>query len=154
MKKFVYSSFLFLSLATLAACSSSSSDITKTTSSSSSNTEQSTSQTSSSSSSQQKTKITSVEDVKTALEEAGLTVTDTQEKQASIISAKTGVGYNLDDGSSVEVYEYEQNDTYNSIVSTGELLGMPATVIDNYVVIVVNETTHQTEIDIALNALK
>ncbi|HFI0263825.1 TPA: hypothetical protein ACGOU9_000213 [Streptococcus suis] len=154
MKKFVYSSFLFLSLATLAACSSSSSDITKTTSSSSSNTEQSTSQTSSSSSSQQKTKITSVEDVKTALEEAGLTVTDTQEKQASIISAKTCVGYNLDDGSSVEVYEYEQNDTYNSIVSTGELLGMPATVIDNYVVIVVNETTHQTEIDIALNSLK
>ncbi|HEM2864623.1 TPA: hypothetical protein U2D03_001544 [Streptococcus suis] len=153
MKKVIYSSLLVLSVVTLVACSSPSSDNTENTSSASKDAEKTILQTSSSSSSQPK-KISSVEDVKTALEEAGLTVTDVQEKQAAIISAKRGVGYNLDDGSSVEVYEYEQNDTYNSIVSTGELLGMPATVIDNYVVIVVNETTHQAEIDAALNSLK
>ncbi|ANM47430.1 hypothetical protein [Streptococcus suis] len=153
MKKVIYSSLLVLSVATLVACSSPSSENTENTSSASKDAEKTILQTSSSSSSQPK-KISSVEDVKTALEEAGLTVTDVQEKQAAIISAKIGVGYNLEDGSSVEVYEYEQNDAYNSIVSTGELLGMPATVIDNYVVIVVNETTHQAEIDAALNSLK
>lgn len=92
-------------------------------------------------------------DFKTALENEGLQVTE-QEKSSAIIQADEGIGYVLDDGSSVEVYKYKNGEMFNEVKKDKELLGNPVKIFGNFVVMIVNETSHQTEIDKALEKFK
>lgn len=137
MRELALKGLVLLSLTVLTACSSPLEEQVATSSNSTS--EQVT-----------KKKPVSLEDFKNAFENAGLTITEEQEKESAIIQASSGIGYVLDDGSSVEVYEFEENEMFKSIKNNKELLGMPATIKGKFVVIVVNETTHQAEIDAAL----
>lgn len=141
MRELALKGLVLLSLTVLTACTSSPQE--QVTVSSNNTSEQATKKVT-------KKNPASLEDFKNAFENAGLTITEEQEKESAIIQASSGIGYVLDDGSSVEVYEFEENEMFKSIKNNKELLGMPATIKGRFVVIVVNETTHQAEIDAAL----
>lgn len=57
-------------------------------------------------------KATSLDDFKKALEDNGFTIENEQEKSFSLVQAQDGKGFTLPDGSSVEVYQYEESNPY------------------------------------------
>ena len=86
-------------------------------------------------------KATSLDEFKKALEDNGFTIENEQEKSYSLVQAKDGKGFVLADGSSVEVYQYEEGNPYfASIKKDKKLLDQPVTVYGNFVVLIVNPT--------------
>ena len=92
-------------------------------------------------------KATSLDDFKKALEDNGFTIESEQEKSFSLVQAKDGKGFVLPDGSSVEVYQYEESNPYfASIKKDKKLLDQPVTVYGNFVVMIVNPTDSKDKI--------
>ena len=92
-------------------------------------------------------KATSLDDFKKALEENGFTIESEQEKSFSLVQAKDGKGFVLPDGSSVEVYQYEESNPYfASIKKDKKLLDQPVTIYGNFVVMIVNPTDSKDKI--------
>ncbi len=92
-------------------------------------------------------KATSLDDFKKALEDNGFTIEREQEKSSSLVQAKDGKGFVLTDGSSVEVYQYEESNPYfASIKKDKKLLDQPVTIYGNFVVMIVNPTDSQDKI--------
>lgn len=97
-------------------------------------------------------KATSLDDFKKALEDNGFTIEREQEKSSSLVQAKDGKGFVLPDGSSVEVYQYEENNPYFATIKKDKkLLDQPATIYGSFVVMIVNSTDSQDKI---LNSFK
>lgn len=143
MKKVTLATTMLLAAIALGACSS------KTNESSSTSSQMA------SSSKEASVALSSVNDLQSALENQGLKIIEVVDKEHAIIQAIDGKGYVLDDGSSVEIYEYKtDSEMFESVKADGELLGMKATIIENFVIITVNETSHQEEIDAALDTYK
>ena len=92
-------------------------------------------------------KATSLDDFKKALENNGFTIESEQEKSFSLVQAQDGKGFILPDGSSVEVYQYEESNPYfASIKKDKKLLDQPVTVYGNFVVMIVNPTDSKDKI--------
>lgn len=92
-------------------------------------------------------KATSLDDFKKALEDNGFTIEHEQEKSFSLVQAKDGKGFVLPDGSSVEVYQYEESNPYfASIKKDKKLLDQPVTIYGNFVVMIVNPTDSKDKI--------
>ena len=92
-------------------------------------------------------KATSYDDFKKALEDNGFTIEHEQEKSFSLVQAKDGKGFVLPDGSSVEVYQYEESNPYfASIKKDKKLLEQPVTIYGNFVVMIVNPTDSKDKI--------
>ena len=92
-------------------------------------------------------KATSLDDFKKALEDNGFTIESEQEKSFSLVQAKDGKGFILPDGSSVEVYQYEDGNPYfASIKKDKKLLDQPVTIYGNFVVMIVNPTDSKDKI--------
>ena len=92
-------------------------------------------------------KATSLDDFKKALEDNGFTIESEQEKSFSLVQAKDGKGFILPDGSSVEVYQYEESNPYfASIKKDKKLLDQPVTIYGNFVVMIVNPTDSKDKI--------
>lgn len=92
-------------------------------------------------------KATSLDDFKKALEDNGFTIEHEQEKSFSLVQAQDGKGFTLPDGSSVEVYQYEEGNPYfASIKKDKKLLDQPVTVYGNFVVMIVNPTDSKDKI--------
>lgn len=143
MKKVTLATTMLLAAIALGACSS------KTNESSSTSSQMA------SSSKEASVALSSVNDLQSALENQGLKIIEVVDKEYAIIQAVDGKGYVLDDGSSVEIYEYKtDSEMFESVKADGELLGMKATIIENFVIITVNETSHQEEIEAALGTYK
>ena len=110
MKKILSTSAILLTAISLVACSSNQS-ATKD-SSDQPKTEQSEVKETKTSEKPASKKATSLDDFKKALEDNGFTIEREQEKSFSLVQAKDGKGFVLTDGSSVEVYQYEENNPY------------------------------------------
>ena len=92
-------------------------------------------------------KATSLDDFKKALEDNEFTIESEQEKSFSLVQAQDGKGFILPDGSSVEVYQYEESNPYfASIKKDKKLLDQPVTVYGNFVVMIVNPTDSKDKI--------
>lgn len=92
-------------------------------------------------------KATSLDDFKKALEDNGFTIENVQEKSFSLVQAQDGKGFTLPDGSSVEVYQYEDGNSYfASIKKDKKLLDQPVTIYGNFVVMIVNPTESKDKI--------
>ena len=92
-------------------------------------------------------KATSLDDFKKALEDNGFTIEHEQEKSFSLVQAKDGKGFVLPDGSTVEVYQYEDGNPYfASIKKDKKLLDQPVTIYGNFVVMIVNPTDSKDKI--------
>lgn len=92
-------------------------------------------------------KATSLDDFKKALEDNGFTIEHEQEKSFSLVQAKDGKGFVLPDGSSVEVYQYEESNPYfASIKKDKKLLDQPVTIYGSFVVMIVNPTDSKDKI--------
>ena len=92
-------------------------------------------------------KATSLDDFKKALEDNGFTIEHEQEKSFSLVQAKDGKGFVLPDGSSGEVYPYEESNPYfASIKKDKKLLDQPVTIYGNFVVMIVNPTDSKDKI--------
>lgn len=92
-------------------------------------------------------KATSLDDFKKALEDNGFTIEHEQEKSFSLVQAKDGKGFTLQDGSSVEVYQYEKDNPYfASIKKDKKLLDQPVTIYGDFVVMIVNPTDSKDKI--------
>lgn len=92
-------------------------------------------------------KATSLDDFKKALEDNGFTIESEQEKSFSLVQAKDGKGFILPDGSSVEIYQYEESNPYfASIKKDKKLLDQPVTIYGNFVVMIVNPTDSKDKI--------
>lgn len=92
-------------------------------------------------------KATSLDDFKKALEDNGFTIENVQEKSFSLVQAQDGKGFTLPDGSSVEVYQYEESNPYfASIKKDKKLLDQPVTIYGNFVVMIVNPTDSKDKI--------
>ena len=92
-------------------------------------------------------KATSLDDFKKALEDHGFTIEREQEKSSSLVQAKDGKGFVLPDGSSVEVYQYEENNPYFATIKKDKkLLDQPVTIYGDFVVMIVNPTDSKDKI--------
>lgn len=92
-------------------------------------------------------KATSLDDFKKALEDNGFTIEREQEKSSSLVQAKDGKGFVLPDGSSVEVYQYEENNPYFATIKKDKkLLDQPVTIYGDFVVMIVNPTDSKDKI--------
>lgn len=92
-------------------------------------------------------KATSLDDFKKALEDNGFTIEREQEKSSSLVQAKDGKGFVLPDGSSVEVYQYEENNPYFATIKKDKkLLDQPVTIYGDFVVMIVNQTDSKDKI--------
>lgn len=92
-------------------------------------------------------KAKSLDDFKKALEDNGFTIEREQEKSSSLVQAKDGKGFVLPDGSSVEVYQYEENNPYFATIKKDKkLLDQPVTIYGDFVVMIVNPTDSKDKI--------
>ena len=92
-------------------------------------------------------KATSLDDFKKALESNGFTIKDEIKKSASLIQAESGKAFVLEDDSQVEVYEYyEKNPMFEEAKKEKELIGHPAYIYGNYVVIILDSTDSKDKI--------
>ena len=97
-------------------------------------------------------KATSFDDFKKALESNGFTIKEEISKEASLIQAESGKGFILEDDTAVEVYEYyDKNPMFKEVKKEKELIGHPAYIYGNYVVLVLNATDSKDKI---LNSFK
>lgn len=146
MKKSLITSTILLATAfTLVACSNNQS-ATKN-SSEQPKTEQSKTEETKASEKPASKKATSLDDFKKALEDNGFTIENVQEKSFSLVQAQDGKGFTLPDGSSVEVYQYEDGNQYfASIKKDKKLLDQPVTIYGNFVVMIVNSTDSKDKI--------
>lgn len=139
-KALITSAILLTATLTLAACSSNQS-ATKDSS------EQSKTEETKASDKPASKKATSLDDFKKALEDNGFTIEREQEKSSSLVQAKDGKGFVLPDGSSVEVYQYEENNPYFATIKKDKkLLDQPVTIYGNFVVMIVNPTDSKDKI--------
>lgn len=146
MKKTLITSIILLATTfTLAACSSNQS-ATKG-SSEQPKTEQSEAKETKTTEKPTSKKATSLDDFKKALEDNGFTIEHEQEKSFSLVQAQDGKGFTLPDGSSVEVYQYEEGNPYfASIKKDKKLLDQPVTIYGKFVVMIVNPTDSKDKI--------
>ncbi|BBP09884.1 hypothetical protein [Streptococcus sp. 116-D4] len=92
-------------------------------------------------------KATSLDDFKKALESNGFTIKEEIKKSASLIQAESGKGFILEDDTAVEVYEYyDKNPMFEEAKKEKELIGHPAYIYGNYVVLVLNATDSKDKI--------
>ena len=92
-------------------------------------------------------KATSLDDFKKALESNGFTIKDEIKKSASLIQAESGKAFVLEDDSQVEVYEYyEKNPMFEEAKKEKELIGHPAYIYGNYVVIILDSVDSKDKI--------
>lgn len=146
MKKLLTTSTILLAATiTLVACSSNQSAAKD--SSEQPKTEQSKTEETKASEKPASKKATSLDDFKKALEDNGFTIEREQEKSFSLVQAQDGKGFILPDGSSVEVYQYEEGNPYfASIKKDKKLLDQPVTIYGNFVVMIVNPTDSKDKI--------
>lgn len=145
MKKLLTTSAILLTAISLVACSSNQS-ATKD-SSDQPKTEQSEVKETKTSEKPASKKATSLDDFKKALEDNGFTIEREQEKSSSLVQAKDGKGFVLPDGSSVEVYQYEENNPYFATIKKDKkLLDQPVTIYGDFVVMIVNPTDSKDKI--------
>lgn len=145
MKKLLTISALLLTTIFLVACSSNQS-ATKG-SSEQPKTEQSKTEETKASEKPASKKATSLDDFKKALEDNGFTIEREQEKSSSLVQAKDGKGFVLPDGSSVEVYQYEESNPYFATIKKDKkLLDQPVTIYGDFVVMIVNPTDSKDKI--------
>lgn len=92
-------------------------------------------------------KATSLDDFKKALESNGFAIKEEIKKSASLIQAESGKGFILEDDTAVEVYEYyDKNPMFEEAKKEKELIGHPAYIYGNYVVLVLNATDSKDKI--------
>lgn len=92
-------------------------------------------------------KATSLDDFKKALESNGFTIKDEIKKSASLIQAESGKAFVLEDDSQVEVYEYyDKNPMFEEAKKEKELIGHPAYIYGNYVVIILDSIDSKNKI--------
>lgn len=92
-------------------------------------------------------KATSLDDFKKALKSNGFTIKDEIKKSASLIQAESGKAFVLEDDSQVEVYEYyEKNPMFEEAKKEKELIGHPAYIFGNYVVIILDSVDSKDKI--------
>ena len=145
MKKALITSAILLSATVLVACSNNQS-ATKD-SAEQPKTEQSEAKETKASEKPASKKAKSLDDFKKALEDNGFTIEREQEKSSSLVQAKDGKGFVLPDGSSVEVYQYEENNPYFSTIKKDKkLLDQPVTIYGDFVVMIVNPTDSKDKI--------
>lgn len=144
-KTLITSTILLAATFTLAACSSNQS--TTKGSSEQPKTEQTEAKETKTTEKPTSKKATSLDDFKKVLEDNGFTIEHEQEKSFSLVQAKDGKGFVLPDGSSVEVYQYEESNPYfASIKKDKKLLDQPVTIYGNFVVMIVNPTDSKDKI--------
>ena len=140
MKKLLTTSAILLSATVLVACSNNQST-------SKDNAEQSKTEQTKANDKPASKKATSLDDFKKALESNGFTIKDEIKKSASLIQAESGKAFVLEDDSQVEVYEYyEKNPMFEEAKKEKELIGHPAYIYGNYVVLVLNATDSKDKI--------
>ena len=145
MKKLLTTITILLSAAALVACSNNQSTTKR--SSEQPKTEQTEIKETKTTEKPTSKKATSLDDFKKALEDNGFTIEHEQEKSFSLVQAKDGKGFVLPDGSSVEVYQYEESNPYfASIKKDKKLLDQPVTIYGNFVVMIVNPTDSKDKI--------
>lgn len=146
MKKLLITSAIILTATfTLAACSSNQS-ATKG-SSEQPKTEQSEAKETKASEKPASKKAKSLDDFKKALEDNGFVIKEEIKKSASLVQAESGKGFILDDNTAVEVYEYyDKNPMFEEVKKEKELVGYPAYIYGNYVVLVLNSTDSKDKI--------
>ena len=145
MKKLLTTSAILLSATVLAACSNNQS-ATKD-SAEQPKTKQSEAKETKASEKPASKKAKSLDDFKKALENNGFTIEREQEKSSSLVQAKDGKGFVLPDGSSVEVYQYEENNPYFATIKKDKkLLDQPVTIYGDFVVMIVNPTDSKDKI--------
>ncbi len=145
MKRLLTTSAILLSATVLVACSNNQS--TTKDSSEQPKTEQSKTEETKASDKPVSKKATSLDDFKKALEDNGFTIEREQEKSSSLVQAKDGKGFVLPDGSSVEVYQYEENNPYFATIKKDKkLLDQPVTIYGDFVVMIVNPTDSKDKI--------
>lgn len=145
MKRLLTTSAILLTAISLAACSSNQS--TTKGSSEQPKTEQTEAKEIKTTEKPASKKATSLDDFEKALEDNGFTIEHEQEKSFSLVQAQDGKGFTLPDGSSVEVYQYEEGNPYfASIKKDKKLLDQPVTVYGNFVVMIVNPTDSKDKI--------
>ena len=92
-------------------------------------------------------KATSLDDFKKALESNGFTIREEISKEASLIQAESGKGFILEDDTAVEVYEYyDKNPMFKEAKKEKELIGHPAYIYGNYVVIILDSVDSKDKI--------
>lgn len=145
MKKLLITTTILLSATALVACSNNQS--TTKGSSEQPKTEQTEAKETKTTEKPASKKATSLDDFKKALEDNGFTIEHEQEKSFSLVQAQDGKGFTLPDGSSVEVYQYEEGNPYfASIKKDKKLLDQPVTIYGNFVVMIVNPTDSKDKI--------
>ncbi|RSI99573.1 relaxase/mobilization nuclease domain-containing protein [Streptococcus mitis] len=145
MKKALITSAILLSATVLVACSNNQS-ATKD-SAEQPKTEQSEAKETKASEKPASKKAKSLDDFKKALEDNGFTIEREQEKSSSLVQAKDGKGFVLPDGSSIEVYQYEENNPYFATIKKDKkLLDQPVTIYGDFVVMIVNPTDSKDKI--------
>lgn len=145
MKKLLTTSAILLTATVLVACSNNQS-ATKD-SAEQPKTEQSEAKETKASEKPASKKSKSLDDFKKALEDNGFTIEREQEKSSSLVQAKDGKGFVLPDGSSVEVYQYEENNPYFATIKKDKkLLDQPVTIYGDFVVMIVNPTDSKDKI--------
>lgn len=146
MKKLLTTSAILLTATfTLAACSSNQSATNG--SSEQPKTEQSETKETKASEKPTSKKAKSLDDFKKALEDNGFVIKEEIKKSASLVQAESGKGFILDDDTAVEVYEYyDKNPMFEEVKKEKELVGHPAYIYGNYVVLVLNSTDSKDKI--------
>ena len=145
MKKLLITSAILLSATVLVACSSNQS-ATKD-SPEKPKTEQSKTEETKASEKPASKKAKSLDDFKKALEDNGFVIKEEIKKSASLVQAESGKGFILDDNTAVEVYEYyDKNPMFEEVKKEKELVGHPAYIYGNYVVLVLNSTDSKDKI--------
>lgn len=145
MKRLLTTSAILLSATVLVACSNNQS--TTKDSLEQPKTEQSKTEETKTSEKPASKKATSLDDFKKALEDNGFTIEREQEKSSSLVQAKDGKGFVLPDGSSVEVYQYEESNPYFATIKKDKkLLDQPVTIYGDFVVMIVNPTDSKDKI--------
>ena len=145
MKRLLTTSAILLTTIFLVACSSNQSGTKDN--SEQPKTEQSKTEETKASDKPASKKATSLDDFKKALEDNGFTIEREQEKSSSLVQAKDGKGFVLPDGSSVEVYQYEENNPYFATIKKDKkLLDQPVTIYGDFVVMIVNPTDSKDKI--------
>lgn len=145
MKKLLTTSAILLSATVLVACSNNQS--TAKDSSEQTKTEQTKTEQTKANDKPASKKATSLDDFKKALESNGFTIKEEISKEASLIQAESGKGFILEDDTAVEVYEYyDKNPMFKEAKKEKELIGHPAYIYGNYVVLVLNATDSKDKI--------
>lgn len=140
MKKLLSTSAILLSATLLVACSNNQPT-------SKDNTEQPKTEQTKANDKPASKKATSLDDFKKALESNGFTIKEEIKKSASLIQAESGKGFILEDDTAVEVYEYyEKNPMFEEAKKEKELIGHPAYIYGNYVVIILDSTDSKDKI--------